>query len=120
MLQAILWGILALIHFMPALAFFRPSGMTQLYGIDAANPLFLLMHHRAALFLAVFIACVWAIFDPGARKLALVVVGVSMISFLFLYWQNGSPEALRIIAIADMIGIPALFALAYLNFRPAL
>ena len=118
MLQTILWIILALIHFMPALAFFRPSGLTQLYGIDASNPLFLLMHHRAALFLAVFITCVWAIFDPGARKLAVVIAAVSMISFLLLYWQHGNPEALRTIAIADLIGIPALLLLAYLNFRP--
>jgi hypothetical protein len=120
MKQAILWSVLALIHFMPALAFFRPSGMTQLYGIDAANPLFLLMHHRAALFLAVFITCIWAIFDPGARKLAVVIAAVSMVSFLFLFWQNGSPEALRVLAIADLVGIPALIALAYLNFRSAL
>lgn len=118
MLQGVLWGILALIHLMPALAFFRPSGLTALYGVDAANPLFLLMHHRAALFLAVFLTCIWAIFDPGARKLAVVIAAVSMISFLYLFWMNDAPQALRTIAIADLIGVPVLIVLAYLNFRP--
>ena len=118
MLQKILWLTLAAIHAMPALAFFRPATMTQLYGVASDNPLFLLLHHRAALFLAVFAACIWAAFIPDGRRLAVIVVGISMVSFLALYWMAGAPPELRRIAIADLIGIPALMAVAWLAFRP--
>ncbi len=114
MLQLISWGILALIHVMPAIAVVRPSLITSLYGVSADDRTFLLLHHRAALFLAVFVICVWAILDPGARRIAAVAVAISMISFLWLYIVNGSPPALRSIAIADLIGLPAL---AYVTWR---
>jgi len=112
MLQPIVWLALAAVHLMPALAFFRPGTLTSLYRITSDNPLFLLMHHRAALFLAVFVSCVWAAFDPGARKVAGVVTAISMLSFLVLYWRAGSPPALRQIALVDAAGLPFLaFAL---------
>ena len=117
MLQLILWIILAAIHAMPALALFRPATLTTLYGIAADNPLFLLMQHRAALFLAVFAACLWAAFVPEGRKLAVIVVGISMVSFLALYWMAGSPEALKRIAIVDLAGLPVLAGVAWLAFR---
>ena len=119
MLQPILWLILAAIHALPALAFFRPAGLAQLYGIAADNPLFLLMQHRAALFLAVFAACVWAAFVPEGRRLASLVVAISMVSFLALYWMAGSPAPLRRIAIVDLAGLPVLAFAAFLAFRPA-
>ncbi|WFL76534.1 hypothetical protein P7228_11065 [Altererythrobacter arenosus] len=117
MLQPILWLILAAIHALPALAFFRPAGLSQLYGIAADNPLFLLMHHRAALLLAVFAACVYAAFVPEGRRLAVIVVGISMVSFLALYWMAGSPAALRRIALVDLAGLPVLLAVAWMAYR---
>lgn len=118
MLQPILWILLAAIHAMPALALFRPTTLTTLYGIAADNPLFLLMQHRAALFLAVFVACIWAAFVPEGRKLAVLVVGISMLSFLVLYWQSGSPAPLKRIALVDLAGLPMLAGVAWLAFRP--
>ena len=117
MLQPILWLILAAIHAMPALALFRPATLTTLYGIGADNPLFLLMQHRAALFFAVFAACVFAAFVPEGRKLATLVVGISMISFLVLYWSAGSPQSLRQIALVDLAALPVLALAAFLAFR---
>ncbi|RGP41112.1 hypothetical protein BPTFM16_01408 [Altererythrobacter insulae] len=117
MLQPILWLVLAAIHAMPALAFFRPATMTTLYGITSDNPLFLLMQHRAALFLAVFAACVFAAFVPEGRRLAVIVVGISMISFLALYWMAGSPQPLNRIAIVDLAGLPVLAGVAWMAFR---
>jgi hypothetical protein len=114
MLQLISWGVLAAIHLLPALALFRPALITTLYGVDRANPLFLLLHHRAALFLAIIVITIWAAFDPGSRRLASVTVGLSMVSFLILYSQAGSPMALRSIAVADMIGLPFL---AYVSWK---
>ncbi|MGB3469912.1 MAG: hypothetical protein WBA51_03710 [Erythrobacter sp.] len=117
MLQPFLWLILAAIHAMPAIAVFRPAMLTELYGVASQSPLFLLMQHRAALFLAVFVACVWAAFVPEGRRLAVLVVGVSMISFLILFWMSGSPAPLKRIAVVDLAGLPVLAGVAWLAFR---
>ncbi len=119
MLQPIAWLALAAVHALPALAFVRPAMLTALYRLTPDNPLFLLMHHRAALFVAVFAACVWAAFDPGARRLASVLVAISMLSFLLLYFHAGSPPALRRIAMVDMFGLIPLAFVAFTAFRSA-
>ncbi|MCZ8172145.1 MAG: hypothetical protein ACK442_03155 [Novosphingobium sp.] len=119
MMQLISWIALALVHLMPALAFFRPATLTALYGIHADNPLFLLMHHRAALFLAVFVACLWAAWRPEARQLAGIVTAISMLGFLWLYWRAGAPTALRTIALVDLIGLPFLAFALWGAFRPS-
>ncbi len=108
MVQRIAWFVLAAIHVAPALALFRPSLLVKLYGVVPDSETFLLLHHRAALFLAIFIACLWAVFDPNVRRVAAVTVGISMLSFLWLYWSAGSPAGLRSIAIADAAGLPFL------------
>jgi hypothetical protein len=110
------WGFLALVHITPALALFAPSLLTRLYGVNAADPLFVLMHHRAALFLVVVVACIWCTFDPTPRRLGVVLVAISMISFLALYFANGSPAAMRLIATADIIGLPALLYVGWKAF----
>ena len=117
MLQPVLWSLLALIHALPALALFRPSGLTALYGIGPDNPMFLLMQHRAALFFAVFVAAAWAAYDPASRRLATIVVGISMLGFLALWIMKGMPPALRQIAIVDAIGVPILLYAGWLAFR---
>ncbi|NBU84072.1 MAG: hypothetical protein EBS21_05615 [Sphingomonadaceae bacterium] len=108
MMQSISWLILALIHILPALAFFRPATLTKLYSVEQGNPLLLLMRHRAALFLAVFIACLWAVWRPEARQLAAIITAISMLGFLWLYWRAGAPKSLRTIALVDIIGLPFL------------
>lgn len=117
MVIKLLWFALAAIHALPALALFRPATLTTLYHLEADNPLFLLMQHRAGLFFAVFVAAVWAAFDPDARRLATVVVGISMVSFLVLWLANGSPAPLRRIALVDLAGLPILAAVAWHAFR---
>lgn len=116
MLQPILWLIVAAVHAMPALAFFRPGQMQSLYRVGPDNPLFLLMHHRAALFLAVFVTCVIAAFHPPSRPLASVVAGISMLAFLFLWSRAGFPPQLKTIAMVDLIGLPALVLAAAFAF----
>lgn len=117
LLVQLAWALLALIHVMPALALFRPAMITGLYGIAAGDPAFLLLHHRAALFLGVFLLCIWSVFDHGARPVAVVVAAISMLSFLWLFWQAGSPPPLRTIAIADLAGLPGLALVAWAAFR---
>ncbi len=112
------WGLLALIHLMPAFASVRPALLTQLYGIQAGDAAYLLLQHRAALFVAVLVLCSWSVVSSGPRPAAAVVTAISMVSFLLLYWQAGSPAAFRTIALADLIGLPALVLVGWAAFRP--
>jgi hypothetical protein len=102
------WLILAAIHAFPAAALLRPALLARLYGVELGSTSAILLQHRAGLFAAILTVCIWAAFVPGVRQLAAVVVALSMISFLILYFGGGSPPALRVIAIADLIGLPFL------------
>ncbi len=117
MLQKILWLLIGAVHVFPAAAVFRPCLLTTLYGVSPADPSFLLVQHRAALFAAVVIVCGWAMFDPGVRRLAAVVATVSMMSFLALFWLSGAPTSLRSIATVDLAALPLLMAASYLAYR---
>jgi hypothetical protein len=119
MMQPIAWLVLAAIHATPALALFRPTLIEQLYRVNATSPLFLLFQHRAALFLVVFVVCVWAAFDPASRRMASVAVAISMVSFLILWRFAGSPAAFRTIALIDLSGLLFLAYVAWAAFRLA-
>lgn len=119
MIERICWVALGLIHAMPAFALFRPALISRLYGVDPGTDSFTLMHHRAALFLAVVVICIWAALRPEVRPLASVAVGISMGSFVLIWWMSGMPPALRTIAVADMIGLPVLLYAAWQVFRGA-
>lgn len=108
MIDRLAWAALALIHALPALALFKPALISRLYGVAPGDRAFLLLHHRAALFLCVLILCLWAAADPGVRRASSVVAAVSMLSFLWLWQRAGQPPALKTIAIADVIGLAPL------------
>ena len=111
------WFLLALIHALPAIALVRPALLTSLYGVEPMSPAYTLLWHRAALFAVVLLICCWAAFCPEVRRLAAVAVAISMIGFLVIYWVQGMPSNLRTIAIADLIGLPALAFVAWNAFR---
>ena len=113
MIERIGWALLGLLHVLPALALFRPSWIERLYGAQAGSNSFLLLHHRAALFLAIVAICIWAIFRPEVRPLASVAVAISMISFIVIWWMAGTPPSLKTIAVADMVGLPILAYVAW-------
>ena len=117
MIERFCWIVLGLIHAMPALALFKPAWITRLYGVGPGTDSFTLLHHRAALFLAVVVICVWAALRPEVRQLASVAVAISMASFVLIWWLSGMPPALRTIAVADLIGLPVLFYAAWQAFR---
>ncbi len=119
MAQSISWIVLALIHLLPAIAFFRPATLTRLYGIEASSSVFLLMRHRAALFLGIFLTCIWASIAPEVRPLAASLTALSMLSFLLLYWCAGRPHFVRSIALADLIGLPFLICVLWGAFLPS-
>ena len=115
MIERISWLILGvLIHLPPFIAFFRPFLLTSLYGVGRDDPGFALLHHRAALFGLVVLACTWAAFDPGVRKLAFLLTALSMVSFLLIYLAYGQPPLLRTIAFVDAAGLPFL---AYVGWK---
>lgn len=111
------WLFLALIHALPATALVRPSLLTTLYGVEPGGPAYVLLWHRAALFAVVLLICCWAAVRPEVRQLAAVAVAGSMIGFLVIYWVQGAPATLRTIAIADLVGLPALAVVAWSAFR---
>ena len=119
MLATIGWLVLAAIHLLPALALVRPALITTLYGVESGSVGALLLQHRAALFLVILLICLWAAAQPEVRRLAATALATSMISFLILYWSQGSPPALRTIAIADLIGLPFLALVFWQAFRGA-
>lgn len=114
MLERICWGVLALIHALPALAVIRPSLLTRLYGVAPHGDVFILLHHRAALFGVIVLSCAWALVDADVRRLATVAAALSMIGFLLIYATAGAPWSLRQIAVADLVSLPAL---AYVGWR---
>jgi len=103
----IAWIILALIHLFPALVFFRPELTRTLYEVSPSGQIGVLLIHRGALFLAVFIATLFAVISVESRKLASLFVGISIISFLIIYVRAGLPKgALRKIALTDVVALP--------------
>ena len=111
------WFFLALIHALPAIALVRPSLLTTLYGVEPAAPAYALLWHRAALFAVVLLICCWAAFRHEVRQLAAIAVAISMLGFLAIYGVQGMPANLQTIAIADLIGLPALVFVAWSAFR---
>ncbi len=108
------WVLLALIHATPALALFQPVLLTKLYGIKSGSGLFTFMHHRAALFLVIVVMCLWASLRCEVRPMAAVCAGISMGSFVAIWWLAGAPAALRTIALYDVAG---LFILAFVGWQ---
>ena len=107
----IAWALLALAHVLPALVFFRPEMTSRLYDVAPTGDIGLLLVHRGALFAAICAAAIFALFDADARRLASLVLAISVIGFLVVYYRGGAPEgALRTIALVDGF---ALFPLAW-------
>lgn len=119
MAERIAWIALALVHLLPGVAVAIPSMISRLYGVESESPIFPLLHHRAALFAIVLIICLWAVVDPNVRRVATVAAGLSMLSFLAIYWSAGQPVSLRPIALGDIIGLPFLAFAAWRAFVSA-
>ena len=112
------WGLLALVHVMPALVLFLPSMTQRLYSVSPTGDVGVLIVHRGALFLGIVVACLWAWIDPGARRALSIIVSISVVGFLFVYWRAGLPAgSLRTIAIADLIALLPLGYVIYAAWR---
>ena len=116
----IAWFLLALVHVSPAAVLFRPGLVQKLYGVPADGATSLLLTHRGATFLAIVVAAVWAAFDPSARRLCTVILGIAVVGYLILYARAGMPEGpLRTIAAADALALAPLALVTWSAWRPA-
>ena len=114
-LVVVCWLALAAIHASPAAILFKPALAETLYGVSPTGPAGVLVIHRGALFLAVFVVALFAAFAPEARKAASLLVGISVVGFLLVYMMAGFPEGpLRTIAMVDAL---ALLPFAYVTWR---
>jgi hypothetical protein len=103
------WLFLALVHLTPAAVLVRPDLIRSLYAVEAAGDLGVLLIHRGALFAAVVVVCLYAAWEPSARRAAALVVAISVVSFLLIYASAGAPSgSLRLIALADLVALAPL------------
>jgi hypothetical protein len=108
-LTNIAWGILVLVHASPAAVVFLPGLLRNLYAVDVDGNLGVILRHRGALFLAIIVACLFALFEPGTRQVTSIIVAISLISYLLVYASAGMPEgALRTVAVVDLLALAPL------------
>lgn len=113
------WAALGALHVTPSLALFAPRLVERLYGVNPDGDLGILLVHRAAMFLTVTLVCALAIFDPSARRLSTLVVGISMMAFLLIYARAGLPQGpLQAVARADLLGLLPLACVTFTAWRP--
>jgi hypothetical protein len=103
MLVRLCWLVLAVVHLPPAAATVVPGLIERLYGVEPKGDVGVLLVHRAVLFLAVAAASVYAVFVRTARPVSSIVVATSIMGFLAVYLRAGSPRALHMIAVVDMV-----------------
>jgi hypothetical protein len=117
-LTRISWGLLMLLHLPPALPVLMPSMIERLYGVPATGAVGLLLLHRSVLFALVALCAGAALVHEPSRRLASVLLAVSMLGFLTLYAKAGFPAGpLRGIALADLAGVPALVFVLWRAWR---
>ncbi len=108
------WLVLALIHVMPAFVLFVPDMTMKLYGVSSEGEAGILLVHRGGLFLAICVAASFAIFMLDMRRLASVIVAISVMSFLIVYLRAGLPDnSLRKVAIIDCFALAPLALVAW-------
>jgi len=102
-----LFGVLTIIHALPAMALIAPARLSSLYGFEAGDSvLTTLSQHRALLFGVFAAALVYAIIAPSVRVPVLIGATISMGGFLLIAIVRGETSgALRSIVIVDVIGL---------------
>jgi hypothetical protein len=119
-LVIVCWLALAAVHASPAAVLFKPALIEILYGVSPTGSSGVLLIHRGALFLAVVVVALFAAFAPEARRAATLLVGISVVGFLLVYYVAGAPEgALRTIAIVDVLALAPLALVSWNAWRAA-
>ena len=114
------WLVLAAVHVSPAAVLLKPALIETFYGVPPTGSSGVLLIHRGALFLAVVVVALFAAFAPEARRVATLLVGISVIGFLVVYSVGGAPEGpLRTIAIVDALALIPLVIVSWEAWRAA-
>ena len=115
----ILYGLLTLIHILPAMAVPAPARLSSLYGFDSSDGvLTTLLQHRALLFGSLAAALSYAVFNASVRWPVLIGAVVSMGGFIVIAMMRGETGgALRTIVNADIIGLIIAAVAALLLWR---
>ena len=118
-LIAILFCVLAVIHFLPAVAAIAPAQLSNLYGVAPDDTVLrTLLQHRAVLLGLVGAAFLAAAFMPSLRWAALIGGAASMVLFLVIAFFNGELSGtLSKITIVDAAGLPIAAILFFLLLR---
>ncbi|MGB0494853.1 MAG: hypothetical protein ACPGJI_00750 [Kangiellaceae bacterium] len=106
-LTAVFLILVGLINFIPVLGIFSQQNIENAYSIKlASDDLIILMKHRALLFGVIGGFVLYSVFVPSYQTAAMVLVGISMIGFVFLVLQVGEyNQSIFKILIADLVGI---------------
>jgi len=115
-LIAILFCVLAAIHFLPAMAALSPSQLSALYGVSPDDTVMrTLLQHRAVLLGLVGAAFLAGAFFPSLRWAALIGGTASMVTFLIIAALNGElAGSLQKITLVDAVGLPVAAILFFL------
>ena len=99
-----------IIHLLPISGVLGVERLAKLYGRSFDEPnLAILMRHRAVLFGLLGLFLIYAAFQPALQPLAFLGGFVSVISFLWLAWQEDSyNQAIRRVVIADLVALVSL------------
>jgi hypothetical protein len=99
--------VIGLIHLLPLPGVLGGERLAALYGLRFDEPnLALLMRHRAVLFGVMGAFLLFAAFKPSLHTMALVGAAVSVLSFLWLAWQEGGINAhVQRVVIADLVAL---------------
>lgn len=116
MLDSALFGFLAVIHVLPAIAAIAPKQISRLYGVESGDgALLTLLQHRAVLLGLVGLGFVIAAVRPETIGWHAWLLGAaSMVSFLVVAAFNSELGGrLRKIAIVDVVGLVPLTILFF-------
>ena len=118
-LIAVLFCILAVIHFLPAVAAIAPAQLSNLYGVAPDNTVLrTLLQHRAILLGLVGAAFLAAALVPSLRWAALIGGTLSMALFLVIAFFNDElTGTLSKITLVDAAGLPIAAILFFLLSR---
>ena len=115
LIDRLLFGFLAFIHLLPAVAAIAPRQISALYNVQASDTtLITLLQHRAVLLGIVGLAFAAAAFRPGDALAwhAIIIGAISMITFLIIAAINQElGGSLSKIVIVDAIGLIPLLIL---------
>lgn len=111
--------VLATLQMLPLMAWRGAAALRRLYAVEVEQPdLLILLRHRALLLALPGVLLLWSMPVPTLRVPALALAALSMASFVLLIASTEcSNQALRRIAMIDVVGLLLMAATAAITWR---